>query len=278
MNDPLLAWAVDRLKRAGVGEPRREALMLAEVVLGRPRESLYRDGIHFSPEQANRFRALVERRSRREPIAYLTGHREFYGLDLAVTPAVLVPRPETETLVDWALRHVCRQPGRVVDVGCGSGAVGLALAHVGPKVWTIEAVDIDPEAVELTRRNAVRLGLPVTVYRSDLTAAVEPGCLGLLANLPYVDPTAAVDPEVRFEPAHAVFAPEGGLGLIRRLVTEAPDKLAPGGVLGLEVGVGQAEVVAGWLAVRGFRPLPAGIDLQGQVRVVGGEWSGGHQQ
>lgn len=277
MNDPLLAWAVDQLKRAGVEEPRREVLMLAEVVLERTRESLYRDGIHFSLEQANRFRTLVERRSRREPIAYLTGHREFYGLELAVTPAVLVPRPETETLVDWALRHVCHQPGRVVDVGCGSGAVGLALAHVGPKVWTIEAVDIDPAAVELTRRNAVRLGLPVTVYRSDLTAAVEPGCLGLLANLPYVDPTAAVDPEVRFEPAHAVFAPDGGLGLIRRLVAEAPDKLAPGGVLGLEIGVGQAEVVAGWLAVRGFRPLPTGIDLQGQVRVVGGEWPGGHQ-
>jgi release factor glutamine methyltransferase len=277
MNDPLLAWAVDQLKRAGVEEPRREVLMLAEVVLERTRESLYRDGIHFSLEQANRFRTLVERRSRREPIAYLTGHREFYGLELAVTPAVLVPRPETETLVDWALRHVCHQSGRVVDVGCGSGAVGLALAHVGPKVWTIEAVDIDPAAVELTRRNAVRLGLPVTVYRSDLTAAVEPGCLGLLANLPYVDPTAAVDPEVRFEPAHAVFAPDGGLGLIRRLVAEAPDKLAPGGVLGLEIGVGQAEVVAGWLAVRGFRPLPTGIDLQGQVRVVGGEWPGGHQ-
>jgi release factor glutamine methyltransferase len=275
MNDPLLAWAVGRLRQAGIPEPRREAVILAAAVLGREREALYRDGVGFSAEQADGFRTLVERRSQREPLAYLTGGREFYGLWLRVTPAVLVPRPETETLVEWALHHVPDRPGRVVDVGCGSGAVALALAHAGPTVWAVEAVDVDPAAVDLTRLNAARLGLQVTAYRSDLVAEVAPDCLGIVANLPYVNPVADVDPEVRFEPPHAVFAPEEGLGLIRRLVGEAPAKLVPGGVLGLEIGVGQAETVTDWLAAAGFHPLREGIDLQGQVRVVGGEWPGG---
>lgn len=272
MGHPLLAWAVHRLSAAGVPEPERDAVILLAAVLGRSRESLYRDRPVLTAAEEERFRSLVERRAQREPVAYLTGHREFYGLDLSVTPRVLIPRPESETLVEWVLTRVPAEPGRVVDVGTGSGAVALALAKAGPSVWAVEAVDLDLQALEVARENRRRLGLSVQMYPSDLLAQVKPGILAVVANLPYVALTDAVDPEVAYEPRHAVYAAEGGLALIDRLVDQASTKLRDGGTLALEVGAGQAERVLARLRRAGFEPAPPGIDLQGTARVVGGVW------
>lgn len=273
--DPVLADAAARLEAAGIPDPAREAIRLAALAAGITLEDWLRRGEPLRGEQAERFATLVARRARREPYAYLAGRTSFYGLDLAVTPAVLVPRPETELLVATALAHLPRRPGRVVDVGTGSGAVALALARHGDAAWRIEAVDIDLAALEVARANRDRLGLAVCLYPSDLLAQVRPGILGIVANLPYVANADPVDPEVRYEPPGAVFAGPDGLSLIRRLVAQAPDRLEPRGWIGLEVGAGQAEPVAERLATAGFRPVGIEPDWAGIGRVVWGVWPGG---
>ncbi|MCL8208124.1 MAG: peptide chain release factor N(5)-glutamine methyltransferase [Actinomycetia bacterium] len=273
--DPVLAAAAERLKAAGIPDPAREVLGLAAHAAGVSLEEWLLRSRPLGDDARGRFETLVARRARREPYAYLVGRTTFYGLDLVVTPAVLVPRPETELLVDAALAHCPPRPGRVVDVGTGSGALALALARHGPPVWRVEAVDIDLAALEVARTNRDRLGLAVCLYPSDLLAQVRPGILGIVANLPYVAWGDTVDPEVRHEPPVAVFAGPDGLGLIRRLVAQARGRLEPGGWLGLEVGAGQADVVQAWLATAGFRPVGVETDWAGIGRIVWGVWPGG---
>jgi release factor glutamine methyltransferase len=273
--DPLLAAASRRLRSAGVPDAAREAMRLAALAAGCSLAEWLRRGKPLEGESAERFLVLVDRRAQREPYAYLAGRTEFFGLELLVTPDVLIPRPETEVLVATALAQVPRRPGRVVDVGTGSGAVALALARHGDPAWRIEAVDLDLAALEVARANRDRLGLSVCLYPSDLLAQVRPGLLGIVANLPYVADLDPVDPEVRYEPQNAVFAGPDGLGLIRRLVRQAPSRLQPGGWIGLEVGAGQAQEVAERLSAAGFRPVETERDWAGVERVVWGVWPGG---
>ena len=220
------------------------------------------------PETAA-FRALAARRAAGEPIAYLTGRREFHGLAFQVTPAVLIPREETELLVDIALEA---KAARVLDLGTGSGCLAVAVAKALPQAQ-VTAVDASAAALAVARGNAARHGVSVRFLLGDWFAPLAGERFGLiLANPPYV---AEADPhlaqgDLRFEPRAALAAGPAGLDDIRRIVAAAPGHLAPGGWLWLEHGFDQAAAVAGLLAEAGFLDIGQRPDLAGILRVSGG--------
>ncbi len=206
------------------------------------------------PADAAAYAALVERCLAGEPVAYLTGEREFMGLRFAVRPGVLIPRPETETLVEWALARIAAQPrATVVDIGTGSGAIALALAAHLPSAWsgTIVASDVSAEALAIAAENRAHLGLAnrVGLVRGNLATWYHGPVDLLLANLPYLRPDQLeINPDLRAEPVLALVGGADGLDPIRRLVADAPRLLAPGGALGLEIDPSQAAVVRGLVA------------------------------
>jgi release factor glutamine methyltransferase len=200
----------------------------------------------------------------REPVAYILGRRGFRHLELAVDPRVLVPRPETEHLVEAALG--LPQGARVVDVGTGSGAIALALKHERPDLDMI-ATDISPDALDVARANGTRLGLEVEWREGDLLAGVT-AADAVVSNPPYVEIGARVDPEVGHEPRVAVLAGENGLALYERLAPAAAGVGA--GFAAFEVGEGQAPAVAGLLRAAGFPDIDVIDDLAGIQRVVAG--------
>jgi release factor glutamine methyltransferase len=262
-----VARGAARLSAAGCDTPRLDAELLLAAALGVGREQLVLAARDEVPaDAAARFETLLDRRSRREPVAYLLGRRAFRRLWLEVDRRVLIPRPETELLVEVGLELPRR--ARVVDVGTGSGAVALALADERPDLAMVGA-DVDPRALAVARANAERLGLEVEFVRSDLLE--ETGeCDAVLANLPYVSRGAAVDVEVaRWEPAGAVFAGDGGLELIARLVAMARER-ARVTVLALEIGFDQASAVAAMVADAGFPRVERRRDLAGVERVIVG--------
>jgi release factor glutamine methyltransferase len=212
---------------------------------------------------AARFSELVARRAAREPVAYITGVKEFRRISLAVDPRVLIPRPETELLVEVALGL---PPGaRVVDVGTGSGAVALALADERPDL-VVSGVDLSEEALMVARDNAARLGLEVSFERGDLLEGRR-GFDAVLANLPYVAADSPLPPEIlEYEPAEALFAGPDGLALLRRLV----GMLDGVPLVALEVGFDQASAVAELLRDAGFDRVERRRDLAGHERVVVG--------
>jgi release factor glutamine methyltransferase len=224
--------------------------------------------------QADAFFALAKRRRDGEPVAYLTGRREFWGLDLAVTPAVLIPRPETETLVEAALTLL---PGdraaRVLDLGTGSGAIALAIARERPRADVV-ATDVDPDALDVARGNALRLGIAnVTFVRSNWYADVASGGFDLIAsNPPYV---ATEDPhlsegDLRFEPRRALTPGGDGLAALKAIVLGAPAHLLSGGWLLVEHGFDQSGSVRALFEAAGFAAVAARRDLAGIDRVVTG--------
>ncbi len=220
------------------------------------------------------FMSLVSRRLAGEPIAYLLGRREFYGRDFNVTPAVLIPRPETELLVEVALRKVSRgDTPRILDLGAGSGCVAITLAlEIGCEVT---AVDVSPEALAVARENADRLGARVRFIESDWFAAVDGQFDLIVGNPPYVaegDPHLS-EGDLRFEPVGAL-ASGDGLDAIRRILAEAPRHLVPGGWLLLEHGYDQAEALRVLLEQAGFGAIEQHHDLAGIIRVSGGVWLG----
>ncbi len=242
----LLARATERLRQSGAGSPRLDAEVLLAHVLGRDRVFLYRES-HRVPDTAaaRRYRELVERRAAGEPVAYLTGHKEFMGLDFIVGPHVLIPRPETELLVERALAVLAAWPGcrRIaVDVGTGSGAVAVSLARLSPGTQ-VYATDTASGALAVARRNAARHGVRVRFYQGDLLQPLQ-GVLPtgsaavVTANLPYV-PSAAIHRlprDVRcYEPLQALDGGPDGLAHYRRLVPQAEELLAPGGYLFMEI-------------------------------------------
>ncbi|MFQ5880650.1 MAG: peptide chain release factor N(5)-glutamine methyltransferase, partial [Dehalococcoidia bacterium] len=196
------------------------------------------------------FHALVERRLRREPTAYIVGHKEFYDLELEVTPAALIPRPETEVVVEEALRLERARPReslRVVDVGTGCAAIALALAKHLPNAQVV-ATDVSAEALALAYRNAQRLGLAQSVQwvLADLLAGLRGPFDLIVANMPYVkiNQWPGLAPEIRlYEPRLALDGGDDGLRCIRRLLAEAPQRLAAGGAIVLEMGWEQREAV-----------------------------------
>lgn len=266
MSDPAAADALT-VRRALVqsGLVPVDAQVLLAHVLGVGRAWLIAHATDPLPrDPADAFFALAKRRREGEPVAYLTGRREFHGLDLEVTPAVLIPRPETETLVEAALGLPAG--ARVLDVATGSGAVALALADERPDL-TITGTDASPAALEVARANAARLRLEVTLREADLMDGAGGPFDAVLANLPYV---AAADlpglgPELAYEPAAALDGGPDGLALVRRLAAQAAD--VP--FVALEVGAGQAAAVAALLAPAHPR-IETCPDLSGIERVVVG--------
>lgn len=274
----ILAAAAGWLQDKGVDEARLDAELLLAHVLGLRRLDLYLD--HDRPlteDERARFRALMRRRGeQREPVAYLLRERGFYGLVLEVGPGVLVPRPETEHLVEVGLAAL-RARGdapRFVDVGTGSGCVALALAKEHPPARGL-GVDRSPEALAIAARNVARLGLGARVglARGDLLAAVAPASVDLVAsNPPYITPdeVAALAPEVaRWEPRLALFD-AADLPLTATLARQARRALRPGGTLAIETGAGKAPLVARHLADAGFGEVRAVKDLGDIERVVVG--------
>jgi release factor glutamine methyltransferase len=258
--------AVIALTAAGCDTPRLDAEVLLADVLGVERAALVAHPERpLEPAEARRFQGAARRRREREPVAYITGRRGFRTIELAVDRRVLIPRPETEHVVQAALTLPAGR--RVVDVGTGSGAIALALKAERPDL-TVLATDADAGALEVARANAVRLGLDVTFVHGDLLAGVEP-VDAVLSNPPYVADGERLMPEIaRYEPAQALYAGADGLAVIRRLV---PAALRAGArVLALEVGAGQAAGVAELISGTGFVAVEIVRDLAGIERVVVG--------
>lgn len=258
------------LQEARAGMPLREARLLLCHVLGLSPAALeaHPEG-KVSPADTATFRALVARRAAGEPIAYLTGHREFYGLDFHVTPDVLIPREETELLVGLALEA---KAARILELGTGSGCLAVAVAkHLPPAEVT--AVDVSAAALIVARENAVRHGVKVRFLQGDWFAPLAGERFDLiLANPPYV---AEADPhlaqgDVRFEPREALCAGPDGLDDIRRIVAQAPAHLVADGRLWFEHGYDQAPAAAELLAAAGFADIVQRRDLAGILRVSGG--------
>ena len=252
--------------------PRIEAEVLLAHCLSRSRSWLFAHAGEPLARAAERhFAALLERRLRGEPLAYLTGRREFWSLPIEVGPEVLIPRPETEGLVELALRLGPSPSARVVDLGTGSGAIALALASERPG-WHVCATDVSPEALVLARRNAERLGLTGIDFRlGDWCQALERDDYDLiLANPPYIadgDPAVAAD--VRdHEPGLALYSGPKGLECLERIIDTAREHLAPGGHLLLEHGIGQGPTLCERLERRGYREIAQHEDHSGLGRIV----------
>ena len=270
----LLRWTQEHFASKGIETARLDAECLLAHVRGSERLRLYIDFDQpVSAEERARFRELVRRRgSERIPVAQLTGVREFWSLPLAITADVLVPRPETETLVQVALE---RAPDRdaelsVLDVGTGSGAVALAIASERPKA-RVTATDCEASALEVALRNAEALGLAdrVRFECGDLYEPVRGERFDLVvSNPPYVARGAALPPELSHEPAVALFADRDGLEILERLVAGAGDALEPGGAVAFEVAPEQAEAVSAALAGAGFGGATVTRDLANRPRVV----------
>ncbi|TDB03139.1 peptide chain release factor N(5)-glutamine methyltransferase [Halomonas marinisediminis] len=279
--DALLAHSSARLSAAGSPTARLDAEVLLCHVLGVERTWLYTWGDRRADvEAAARFRALVARREAGEPVAYLTGEREFWGLRLATDPSTLIPRPDTETLVESALSLAEEPEGKLLDLGTGSGAIALAFASERP-AWRVLGLDIRPEAVALAQHNATRLALANVEFReSDWFAALkDEECKTrfslIVSNPPYIaedDPHLAMG-DVRFEPRSALVADGDGLADLNHLVTMAREHLLPGGWLLLEHGWSQAAAVREALVAAGYREVASRRDLGGHERVSLGRLS-----
>lgn len=278
----LLQQGAAVLEAAGIEPARPEAEWLLASLLGVDRFGLYLDPARrLSTPTATRYRDLIERRAGREPLQYLLGWEDFHGLRLAVTPDVLVPRPETEGLVEWALEVLGGRPDPVVvDLGTGSGAIACAIATALPAAEVL-AVEIAAGALAVASRNVRTLSLSarVRLLAGDLFAPLGSLSASLdlvVANPPYL-PSAVIPslpPEVsRHEPRAALDGGPDGMAVIRRIVAGAPPVLKPGGWLLMEIGEEQAGPLASLMAAEGFSGIRARRDLNGIERYIGGRWA-----
>ena len=268
-----LASAIDRLTAAHVGSPRMNAEVLLMFTLGCDRAYLYaHPERELTPEESRRYEEALAQRARGVPSQYITGHQEFWGMDFIVSPAVLIPRPETEHLIE-AVLPLAQESGNpsIVDVGTGSGCIALALAKELPAA-EIHATDISEAALEMARANAARLQLTSRVHfhQADLLVGLAPASFDfVVSNPPYVGESEEdeVQLEVRkFEPRNAVFAGPTGLEVIERLVPQAESVLKPGGWFVMEISGTIAEGVRGLLS--GWEEVQINKDLQGIPRVA----------
>jgi release factor glutamine methyltransferase len=268
-----LSRAVEILASAGVETPNLEAELLLRHTLNQDRVEFYLQlDSELSPEQDSEFQGYVQRRLNNEPTAYITGHREFYGLDFIVNRDVLIPRPESELLVDKALEIVRnRNLSSIADIGTGCGAIAISLAVNLPET-DIYATDISPSALKVAHSNCRRHGVAdrVSLLEGDLLSPLPIPVDLIIANLPYVrEPELAGVNTDGFEPPLALNGGADGLEKVRRLCVWAGDKLRDGGYLLLEVGQGQSEEVAALLS--GLYPsgkVELMTDLSGIERVV----------
>ncbi|MFL5299042.1 MAG: peptide chain release factor N(5)-glutamine methyltransferase [Anaeromyxobacteraceae bacterium] len=267
----LLAWTQGYFARAGVDAPRLTAELLLAHALGCDRVRLYLDfDKPLGPEELTRYRALVKRRGDGEPTAYLTGVKEFYGRAFRVDARALIPRPETELLVEAALAAL-PDGGAALDLCTGSGCVGVTLALERPAA-NVVATDLDAAALALARENAERLGATLELAQGDLFAALAaPARFDVIAaNPPYV-PTGELEGlarELAREPRRALDGGEDGLAVARRLVAEAPRWLLPGGALLVEMHESHVEALPRLMLEAGFASAETRRDLAGLPRLA----------
>jgi release factor glutamine methyltransferase len=252
----LVRRSTDYLANHGIANARRETEWIFAETLKLTRMDLYtRFDMPVEDDEVARLRALVQRRGRREPLAYVLGTQAFGDLTLAVGPGVLVPRPETEELVEFVLaRFSDATPLRVVDVGTGSGAIALSIKRARP-TWEVTGTDASELALGFARANGERAAVAVHWHLGDLAAGLSGPFDLVLANLPYIgeNERAECDPELAFEPQNALFSGADGLDLIRRLIDDLPRVLAPLGQVVLEHGWHQGTAVRALAESGGFQ-------------------------
>lgn len=258
--------------------PRREAEILLGHLLQQSREYLYtHQEAELSADQLDQYDGIVNRRQQGEPIAYITGKREFWDLEMQITPAVLVPRPETELLVETALELFAEDsPRNVADLGTGSGAIAIAVAKSRPQ-WRVTAVDTSAQALAVAKANAERHHTENISFRqSSWCDGLEPASMDLvIANPPYVAPA---DPhlqagDLRYEPIAALQADEGGYADLFTIASSARASLKPGGWLLLEHGFDQHQRLSEKLQSLGYTSVTGSRDLAGHWRMMQAQWS-----
>lgn len=277
----VVRWATDDFRARGIDSPRLDAELVIAQALGTTRVQLIIDSERpLDPGELGAIRELVKRRRTREPVAYLRGEREFYGRPFRVDRRVLVPRPDTEALIDVAISRTrfCALSMRALDLCTGSGCVGITLAKERP-TSRVYCTDLSEDAVAVARENALRLGAyNASVWAGDLFGAIDPGWRFdlITANPPYI-PTKTVDTldaDIKdHEPRLALDGGVDGLQVAARIIHEAPAHLASGGVLALEIGDDQGPAVADLLAKRGFGDVRVDKDYARRDRVVSGLWA-----
>jgi len=265
-----------KLAAASIEEAKLEAELLLMHAMSIDRAGLYAGlGDELPSRHGDALTALVERRIKREPNAYILGHREFYGLDFYVGPGVLIPRPETETLVEEAVAHIRENfPSGdpvIADIGTGSGAIAVSLARLFHRS-TVYAVDISTQALDIAALNCIRHGVRVELLQGDLLAPLPQPVDIIAANLPYVrdDEMDGLSEEIRgYEPRVALSGGADGLDVIRRLIIDAPKKLRNGGVVFIEIAPTQAQALVSWARGLGLWGSAAVMDdCGGFARVV----------
>ena len=260
-----------------LGLARLDTQLLLLCALGKPDSDrawlLAHDGDALPDETAQIFQNLTRRRAAGEPLAYIVGYQEFFGLRFTVDNAVLIPRPDTETLVQWSLDLLAGLDNpRVIDLGTGSGAIAISLAH--QLKTSVDATDLSEKALSVARENAQRLGVNVQFLQSHWFDKVSGHYHLIASNPPYI---ADADPHLAalgHEPLNALTAGRDGLSDIRQIVQFAPDHLHPGGWLLLEHGYGHASAVRELLTQRGFTQVQVRMDLASIARCSGGQWPG----
>jgi release factor glutamine methyltransferase len=270
LNVPTIAQALLQVQSRGLD--RLDAQMLLLHALGRPAQDRAWLATHDSDTlpatvQAA-FDACAQRRVAGEPVAYITGHKEFFGLDLQVDTRVLVPRPDTETLVEWAL-SLRPYPQHILDLGTGSGAIALALKHTRPDVQ-VTAVDASADALAVARANAQHLGLDVAFTQGSWFEGINQQFDLIVSNPPYVAAQDLHLKDLTHEPLQALASGADGLDDIRQIITQARAHLRPGGWLLLEHGWDQARAVRDLLLAAGFEDVQSRRDLAGIERCSGG--------
>lgn len=272
-------WLRDATRRLSAGEsPKRDAEILLGFVTGRSRTFIMAFGeTSLTASELEQLEALLARREQGEPVAYLVGEREFWSLTLSVSPATLIPRPDTECLVEQALLRLPASQQKVLDLGTGTGAVALAIASERPDCQLI-GVDLQPEAVKLAQHNAQKLAITNASFVQGSWFAPVAGqqFVVIVSNPPYInvaDPHLA-EGDVRFEPASALVADNAGLADLQTLIEQAPQHLLPGGWLLLEHGWQQAQQVQQLFRQAGYHQVATVKDYGGNDRVSLGQWQG----
>ncbi|MGI5879655.1 MAG: peptide chain release factor N(5)-glutamine methyltransferase [Syntrophomonadaceae bacterium] len=267
----LLEWTTRYFAEKGIEEPRLEAELLLTRVLHKDRVYLY---THYeapvNQQERGQYRELIKRRVKGEPVAYILGVKEFMSLEFSVSPSVLIPRPETELLVEKALEILSsRTTARVCDIGTGSGAIAVSLAYYAPQI-EVKAVDISAAALEIARQNAEQHGVKIDFFHGDLLEPFDEERFDLVvANLPYISELEyqSLSPEVRlFEPELALLGGEDGLEPYRRLISVAGNYLKPQGYILFEIGAAQGEAAREMLT--GFVQVELIPDYAGHDRIL----------
>lgn len=275
----VLTWTTSFLTEKGIENARREAEWLLCAAIGMDRMGLY---LNFDrplrDEELSIYRGMVSRRARREPLQHILGTQEFDGLELVVTPAVLIPRHDTEVLVETAAKQY-PEAATILDIGTGSGCIAIALAKRLPQS-TVTAIDLSPDALAVARHNAEQHHATIEFLLGSFFKPVAGRRFDLIVSNPPYIPTAelaSLQPEVRdFDPTLALDGGSDGLDAYRQLLNDAPQHLNPGGRMLVEVGSGQDSDVASLFAAQGFDAILTTPDCAGIQRVVGGVWHGSH--